>query len=213
MFELDNRKDQVMTVSKVALVNLVMWTRYQYFPLTYAHATWKRLAPFFHLPGRVTQGPRAISVELRPFNDRQLTHDLVALCERVNQASLQLPDGRHLLFSVSPFFDRQQRRQDCALASTEGWLDRDSQRCYTPADIRMLAGCTAVDHCGVLPGSFGVGEHGERHVRAWANLSCLLGEFTPTVEPPNGFLIAKSDPALLCRVLPRRAVLPLPSGV
>ena len=108
-----------MTVSKVALVNLVMWTRYQYFPLTYAHATWKRLAPFFHLPGRVTQGPRAISVELRPFNDRQLTHDLVALCERVNQASLQLPDGRRLLFSVCPAFDRQQRRPDCAPGSTK----------------------------------------------------------------------------------------------
>jgi len=102
MYELDNRKDQVMTVCKVALVNLVMWTRDQYFPLSYAHATWKRLAPFFHLPGRVTRGPRAVSVALRPFNDRHLNHDLVALCERVNQASLQLPDGRQLLFSVSP---------------------------------------------------------------------------------------------------------------
>ncbi len=119
MFELDNRKDQVMTICKVALVNLVMWTRDQYFPLTYAHATWKRLAPFFHLPGRVTQGPRAISVELRPFNDRQLNHDLVALCERVNQASPQLPDGRQLLFSVSPMFDRQQRRSDCVSSSTK----------------------------------------------------------------------------------------------
>jgi hypothetical protein len=120
MFELDNRKDQVMTVCKVALVNLVMWIRDHYFPLTYAHATWKRLAPFFHLPGRVTRGPRAVSVELRPFNDRQLNHDLLALCEWVNQASLHLPDGRQLLFSVSPLFDRQKRRPDCALASTEG---------------------------------------------------------------------------------------------
>ncbi len=102
MYEVDNRKDQVMTVCKVALVNLVMWTRDHYFPLSYAHATWKRLAPFFHLPGRVTRGPRAVSVALRPFNDRHLNHDLVALCERVNQASLQLPDGRQLLFSVSP---------------------------------------------------------------------------------------------------------------
>jgi hypothetical protein len=108
MFELDNRKDQVMTICKVALVNLVMWTRDQYFPLTYAHSTWKRLAPFFHLPGQVTQGPRAISVELRPFNDRHL-----------NQASPQLPDGRQLLFSVSPVFDRQQRRPDCAPSSTK----------------------------------------------------------------------------------------------
>jgi hypothetical protein len=119
MFELDSRKDQVMTICKVALVNLVMWTRDQYFPLSYAHATWKRLAPFFHLPGRVTQGPRALSVELRPFNDRHLNHDLVALCERVNQASPQLPDGRQLLFSVSPVFDRQQRRPDCTPSSTK----------------------------------------------------------------------------------------------
>jgi hypothetical protein len=118
MYEVDNRKDQVMTVCKVALVNLVMWTRDHYFPLTYAHATWKRLAPFFRLPGRVTRGPGVVSVELRSFNDLHLNHDLVALCERVNQASLHLPDGRQLLFSVTPVFDRQKCRQDCALAST-----------------------------------------------------------------------------------------------
>ncbi len=104
---------------KRAAMHLAGCLPYQYFPLTYAHATWKRLAPFFHLPGRVTQGPRAISVELRPFNDRQLNHDLVALCERVNQASPQLPDGRQLLFSVSPVFDRQQRRPDCTPSSTK----------------------------------------------------------------------------------------------
>lgn len=50
MYELDHRKDQVMTMCKVALVNLVMWVRNQYFPTTYAHATWHRLAPFFQLP-------------------------------------------------------------------------------------------------------------------------------------------------------------------
>jgi len=67
----------------------------------------------------MTQGPRAISVELRPFNDRQLNHDLVALCERVNQAAPQLPDGRQLLFWVSPLFDRQQRRQGYAPACSK----------------------------------------------------------------------------------------------
>ncbi len=170
MYELDNRKDQVMTVCKVALVNLVMWTRDHYFPLTYAHATWKRLASFFRLPGRVTRGPRAVSVELRPFNDRHLNHDLVALCERVNQAAPQLPDGRRLLFSVCPLSDRQRCRQDCALASVSGELDRDSQRCYTPADICMVASCTSVEHRAVPPGSFGGGEHGARYVRDGANL-------------------------------------------
>jgi hypothetical protein len=41
-----------------------------------------------------------VRVELRPFNDRQYNRDLVRLCERVNTAALQLPDGRRLLFQV-----------------------------------------------------------------------------------------------------------------
>ena len=100
MYELDNRKDQVMTVFKVALANLVMWTRDRYFPESFAHATWQRLAPFFHLPGLVVQGPQMVCVELRPFNDRQYNRDLVTLCERVNTAAPQLPDGRRLFFQV-----------------------------------------------------------------------------------------------------------------
>jgi hypothetical protein len=39
MYELDHRKDQVMTVCKVALANLAMWVRDRYFPASYAHAT------------------------------------------------------------------------------------------------------------------------------------------------------------------------------
>jgi len=114
MHELDNRKDQVMTVFKTALTNLVMWTRDHYFPASYAHATWKRLAPFFHLPGMVTQEREEVSVELRPFNDRQYNDDLKTLCEQVNQAGLHLPDGRRLLFVVKgisrPILDVQKRR-------------------------------------------------------------------------------------------------------
>ena len=36
MYELDHAKDQVMTTLKLALANLVMWTRDHYFPATYA---------------------------------------------------------------------------------------------------------------------------------------------------------------------------------
>ena len=43
MYELDNRKDQVMTVCKVALANLAMWVRNHYFPPSYAQATWNRM--------------------------------------------------------------------------------------------------------------------------------------------------------------------------
>ncbi|GCF10382.1 hypothetical protein [Dictyobacter arantiisoli] len=48
----------------------------------------KRLAPFFHLPGLVTQGQGAVEVSLRPFNDKRYNQDLETLCERVNAATL-----------------------------------------------------------------------------------------------------------------------------
>jgi hypothetical protein len=114
MYELDNRKDQVMTVLKLALTNLGMWARDHYFPASYAHATWARLAPFFQLPGRVVSTEHWVSVELRPFNDRHLNQDLVCLCEQVNKLSPQLPDGRRLLLSMRdirlPILDQQKRR-------------------------------------------------------------------------------------------------------
>src|SRR5262249_34446407 len=100
MYELDNRKDQVMTVFKVALANLAMWTRDQYFPDTYSTATWDRLAPFFRLPGIVRSNQQTVDVELRPFNDRQYNRDLSLLCQRVSQKQPHLPDGRLLRFSI-----------------------------------------------------------------------------------------------------------------
>ena len=113
MYELDNRKDHVMTVFKVALANLAMWTRDQYFPDTYSHATWHRLAPFFRLPGIVRSNQHTVEVALRPFNDRQYNRDLHLLCQRVNQKQPHLPDGRLLTFSVAsrshPILDLQQR--------------------------------------------------------------------------------------------------------
>ncbi len=97
MHELDNRKDQIMTVCKLALTNLAMWVRDRFFPSPYAHATWQRLRPFFHLPGRIQWGHDAVHVDLRPFNNRQLTRDLLAVCQRVNEIHPRLPDGRLLI--------------------------------------------------------------------------------------------------------------------
>jgi hypothetical protein len=81
-----------------------MWTRDTYFPATYAQATWHRLEPFFHLPGRIVWGTDTVTVELRPFNDRRLTHDLVGLCQRVEAAQPRLPDGRKLVLREFAFF-------------------------------------------------------------------------------------------------------------
>src|SRR5207245_9844261 len=70
MYELDNRKDQIMTVCKLALANLAMWTRNQCFPASYAHATWTRLAPFFQIPGTIIYSQHTVSVCLCAFNAR-----------------------------------------------------------------------------------------------------------------------------------------------
>jgi hypothetical protein len=113
MYELDHRKDQIMTVCKLALANLAIWARDQCFPASYAHATWARLAPFFQLPGVVTSSQHTVSVQLRPFHDRQYNRDLSLLCQRVNEKQLHLPDGRLLLFSVKesarPILHQQHR--------------------------------------------------------------------------------------------------------
>ena len=97
MHELDNRKDQIMTICKVALANLAMWIRDCFFPSTYAHATWQRLLPFLRLPGRVQWGQEVVQVEIRPFNNRQLNRDLLAVCQRVKDVQPRLPDGRFLI--------------------------------------------------------------------------------------------------------------------
>jgi len=102
MYELDHRKDQVMTVCKVAMANLAMWVRDHYFPPSYAQATWRQLLPFFQLPGTITLNTTMVQVELRPFNDRALNRGLSVLCERVNQASPCLSDGRRLSFTIRP---------------------------------------------------------------------------------------------------------------
>jgi hypothetical protein len=96
MYELDNRKDQVMTTLKVALVNLAMWMRDQWFPADYAHATWRRLESFMRLTRRVHRHRDRVVLELRPFNDAALRRDLVALCARVTTAAPRLPDGRRM---------------------------------------------------------------------------------------------------------------------
>jgi hypothetical protein len=100
MYELDNRKDQIMTVCKAALANLSMWVRDHYFPIEYAHATWHRLQPFFQLPGRIFWERDRVEVELKQFNDRALNRDLEMVCAKVAQARLCLPDGRRLIFRL-----------------------------------------------------------------------------------------------------------------
>jgi hypothetical protein len=61
-----------MNICKVAPANLAMWVRDQYFPASYVRATWRRLLPFFQLPGTITRNATTVQVERCPFNDRAL---------------------------------------------------------------------------------------------------------------------------------------------
>lgn len=100
MFELDNRKDQLISVLNIALTNLIMWTRDTFFPESYARATWKTLQPFFRLPGRIETSDTTCTVTLRPFNDLALNRDLIQLCHTINDTQLKLPNGLELQFRV-----------------------------------------------------------------------------------------------------------------
>jgi len=114
MYELDNRKDQIMTVCKVSLANLGMWVRDHYFPASYAHASWDRLQAFFQLPGRIIWRTESVEVELKRFNDSALNRDLEMLCAKVAQGQPCLPDGRRLIFRMQGsgilHLDAQERR-------------------------------------------------------------------------------------------------------
>ena len=79
---------------------------YHYFPASYAHATWARLAPFFQLSGVVVSTRHTVSVELRPFNDRQYNRDLLALCQRVNERQVRV-ESRYV---IPPAFSESLRK-------------------------------------------------------------------------------------------------------
>ena len=115
MQELDNTKDQIMTLLKVGLANLGMWVRDHYFGESYQSCGWERLVPFFQLSGWVTATETEVKLDFSPFNHRGMGRDLQDLCRKVNADGAQLPDGRRLVLSVG-----QQRsgRLNGPLAST-----------------------------------------------------------------------------------------------
>ena len=100
MAELDDRKDQLMTMLKVALANLGMWVRDNCFGASYAEASWQRLLPFFRLGGWVSSDGQKVAIELEKFNHRGMNRDLAELCEKVNNLQLKVEDGRRLEFSL-----------------------------------------------------------------------------------------------------------------
>jgi hypothetical protein len=100
MAQLDDRKDQLMTILKVALANIGMWVRDNCFGASYAEASWERIKPFLQLGGWVSSDQHKVDIELEKFNDRGLNRDLAKLCQKVNVLQLNLEDGRRLEFRL-----------------------------------------------------------------------------------------------------------------
>ncbi len=107
MQELDNTKDQIMTLLKVGLANLGMWVRDHSFGESYQACGWERLMPFFQLSGWVTATQDEVRLDFCPFNHRAMERDLQDLCRKVNTSGTHLPDGRRLVLRVG------QRRSGC----------------------------------------------------------------------------------------------------
>jgi hypothetical protein len=100
MQELDNTKDQIMTLFKVGLANVGMWVRDHYFGESYQACGWERLVPFFQLSGWVTATETEVRLDFSPFNHRAMRRDLQELCRKVNTSGVHLPDGRRLVLTV-----------------------------------------------------------------------------------------------------------------
>jgi hypothetical protein len=90
MYELDDRKDQLMSALRVFLVNVLQWLRGAVFPESYARATYETLAPFLQMGGFVVEHKDCIEVLLDSF------------WQSCNARGFTAPDGRPLRFGVCP---------------------------------------------------------------------------------------------------------------
>ncbi len=102
MYELDDRKDQLMSALRVCLVNVLQRLRDTVFPASYAHATYETLAPFVQMGGFVIEHPQRIEILLDGFWQSAKQRDLEEVVARCKARQLTAPDGRALRFSICP---------------------------------------------------------------------------------------------------------------
>jgi len=102
MYELDDRKDQLVSALRVCLVNVLQWLRDTVFPVSYAHATCPTLAPFVQMGGYVIEHPDRIDVLLDGFWQAARQRDLEEVVACCNTQAFTAPDGRPLSFRICP---------------------------------------------------------------------------------------------------------------
>jgi hypothetical protein len=102
MYELDDRKDQLLSALRVCLVNVLQWLRDTVFPTSYAHATYPTLASFVQMGGYVIEHSDRIEVLLDGFWQVAKQQDLEEVVARCNAQAFTALDGRPLWFRVCP---------------------------------------------------------------------------------------------------------------
>ena len=102
MYELDDRKDQLLSALRLCVGNVLQWLRDTVFPESYANVTYKTLAPFVQLGGFVIEHPDRIEVFLDGFWQSAKRRNLEEVVARCNAQSLTVPDGRPLRFGICP---------------------------------------------------------------------------------------------------------------
>jgi hypothetical protein len=102
MYQLDDRKDQLISALRVFLVSVLQWLRDTAFPEAYAQATYKTLAPFLQMGGFVLEHPDRIEVRLDGFWQSAKQRDLEEVVARCNARRFTAPDGRPLRFGICP---------------------------------------------------------------------------------------------------------------
>jgi hypothetical protein len=100
MYELDDRKDQLLSAFRLCLVSALQWLRDVVFPESYAHATYETIKAFIQMDGFVIEHPRSIRVYLDGFWQSAKKRDLEELVSRCNARQFTAPDGRLLQFGI-----------------------------------------------------------------------------------------------------------------
>jgi len=91
-----------MSALRVCLVNVLQWLRDTVFPTSYAHATYKTLAPFVQMGGFIIEHPECLEILLDGFWQSAKQRDLEEVVARCNARQFTMPDGRPLRFGICP---------------------------------------------------------------------------------------------------------------
>jgi hypothetical protein len=100
MYELDNRKDQLVGALRLCLVNVLQLLRDTVFPESYAQTTYKTLAPFIQMGGFVVEHENHTEVFFDGFWQSAKQRDLIEVVARCNAQQFTMPDGRRLKFAI-----------------------------------------------------------------------------------------------------------------